>query len=272
VRGGRSLGRPAWCSRLTAPRLRGCARGPRDRRSGCAGRAGDSGRATTGRGSWRSVLGCESPWLATKTPSGAPAAHARATSATTRAARRRAMVETRAGRPPRCLGVRPEAAEVGRGAAKIERPEVAAPSAAAGTGAGTSKTLRRPPIALSEVRGIYVREAHTFKTGPPAAGRGGRRVGTAGARSAAESAVSGRPARRRRLASAALGCAARSFGMLEIPAVRRQLAPWGCGRLPSRRVGDLASGRRQAGPVGVPVAGRPAASVPVDCVGGHDRR
>jgi hypothetical protein len=90
------------------------------------------------------------------------------------------------------LGVRPEAAEVGRGAAKIERPEVAAPSVAAGTGAGTSKTLRRPPLALSEVRGIYVREARTLKTGPPGgpAGTGGASgrqalVARRGARSAA---------------------------------------------------------------------------------------
>jgi hypothetical protein len=128
------------------------------------------------------VLGLDSPWLATRTPSGAAAAQAKATSATARAARRLLMAETRARRRSRCVGARPDAVEVARGAAKIERLEAAAPSGAASAGAGTSKTLWRPPLELSEVKGIYVREARTLKTGPP--GRpGGREAHRDGRRS-----------------------------------------------------------------------------------------
>src|SRR5918999_2706190 len=106
------------------------------------------------------------------------AAHARATSAATRAARRLRMAETRPGRPPRCVEARADAAAVARGTTKIERPETGAPSGAASTGAGTSKTLRRSPLELSEVRGIYLREPRTPKTGPPPAARpAGRRDG-----------------------------------------------------------------------------------------------
>ena len=79
------------------------------------------------------------------------------------------MAETRPGRRPRCVEARPDAAAVARGTAKIERPEAGAPSGAASTGADTSKTLRRPPVELSEVRGIYIREPRTLKTGPPPA-------------------------------------------------------------------------------------------------------
>ena|SRR5919109_585853 len=67
--------------------------------------------------------------------------------------------------------MRPEDAELACGAAKIDRPAPAAPSGEASTGADTSKTLRRSSFVLSEVRAIYVREARTLKTGPPAASR-----------------------------------------------------------------------------------------------------
>jgi hypothetical protein len=112
--------------------------------------------------------------LATRTLSGTTAA-ARPTSAAASVARRLRIAQTRRGRwPP---GLRPwPAAALGCGAAKIERFATGAPSAAGSAGAGTSKMLPRLPLELSDVKGIYVREARTFKTGPPAASRGVRRA------------------------------------------------------------------------------------------------
>ena len=171
---GRRLGRPTRRSRLAEPRSRGRERGPRDPRGGTAGRVADSGRSTLGSDTRRSVLGSESPWLATRTVSGAAAAHARMSSPAARAARGTSIAQTRPARRRWRARIRPEDAEVAIGAAKIERPAPAAPSGDASTGAGTSKTLRRSSFELSEVKGIYVREARTLKTGPPAPGRAGQ--------------------------------------------------------------------------------------------------
>src|SRR5215207_3879137 len=78
--------------------------------------------------------------------------------------------------------MRPEDAAVACGAAKIDPPTPAAPSGEASTGADTSKTLRRSSFVLSEVKGIYVREARTLQTGPPAAVGAEHCAATAGAR------------------------------------------------------------------------------------------
>src|SRR5215210_7974810 len=140
--------------------------------------------------------------------------------------------------------MRPEDAEVACGAAKIDRPAPAAPSGETSTGADTSKTLRRSSFVLSEVRAVYVREARTLKTGPPAASRTVRGDGSFLAPGA--SALSGWPARAARCASAACRCAARSFGTREIRGDHRRRALCGRRALTDRHVGQMASRRRQA--------------------------
>jgi hypothetical protein len=60
--------------------------------------------------------------------------------------------------------------------------------------------------------------------------------------------------------------------MLGIPAGAGTVPPPRRWRRCANDVRDPGAGRRQAGPVGVPVSGRPAAGVPVDRVGGDNRR
>jgi hypothetical protein len=203
----RWLPRPAWRSNRAARCRRGCRRGSRAPR---AGLTVDSGRPTTGLGSWRSVPGWESPWLARRTLSSAPATQAKASSATTRAGRGLGMAQRHPGRRPRCAAASVGAAETARGVAKIEGPESAALPGAASAAAGTSKTLRRPPLELSGLRGIYIREARTPQTGPPRrprATRQPRRTATAPSARAERSAAGLREAGdvRQRCLAARLG-------------------------------------------------------------------
>src|SRR5215211_2524437 len=153
--------------RWAARRVRGCLRGEAGTRIARSGRDTEPGPAATERPSPPSLLGSDSPPPASTTLTSAGAA-TKASSATARAAQR-------LGTPRRGLGPprRPGCAwlsVVDCGVAKIEPPESPDPSAAR-AGAGTSNTLRRPPLALSELRGIYTREARTPKNGPPSPGR-----------------------------------------------------------------------------------------------------
>ena len=216
--------RASW-SRVVAPPWRSCWRRRRDARAGFASRAAHLGLAWAGRGCSRSALRGGSPRLATRTLSGATPA-ARPTSAAASAARRLPTAQTRRGRRPTGQRGWP-AATLGCGAAKIERFATGAPSAAGSDGARTSKMLPRLPVELSEVRGIYVREARTLKTGPPAPGRAGKCEGTAGLVVTEASALLaagrrvGRDARQRRV-DAPPGRSGRSRSQASIGA-------WHCG-------------------------------------------
>jgi hypothetical protein len=167
--------RLARCLRWTGRRWRRSGRAARAPRSGEPGVAADPGRATSGGSPSRPLVVSRSPRSVNTTLTSAAAA-ARESSAAAgqgldRAASVRSRLRGRAWLPA------PEAAA---GAAKIEPLDSADAAGAPTPAAGTSKTLRRPPPGLSEVKGIYLREARTPKNGPP----GGRADSSSGAPSA----------------------------------------------------------------------------------------
>jgi hypothetical protein len=152
--------------RWAARRVRGCLRGEPGARIARSGRDADPGPAATERPSPPPILGSDPPPPASTTLRSAGAA-TKASSAATRAAQRLGTAGRGRG-PPRRPG-RAWLGVVDSGVAKIEWPESPGPSAAM-AGVGTSKTFRRPPLVLSQLRGIYIREARTSKNGPPLRG------------------------------------------------------------------------------------------------------